>query len=305
MPIEKYCVFHIDGGIGKHVAATAVAQCIKNNHPDRKLIVVAAWPAIFLNLQFVDRVYKQGNTPYFYQDFIQNKDTLLFKHEPYFSTDHVHGTKSLIENWCNIYNLEYSSEVPQLLFNMRQKQLANKWLFNNNKPTLLIHSAGGMYADDTTMKYKWSRDMPPHVMERIYAEFFKTHNIIQVVRKNGIKLPNVRVVDQPLPTMELFSLLLNSDKRVLIDSCMQHAAAALKLSSTVLWIGTNPKIFGYSIHNNIVANKVNKQQLPDSYLFDYSFDGTVHECPYMNETEMFCLDTIIETIKKQERFNEN
>jgi len=37
---RKYAIFHIDGGIGKHIAATAVARCIKNNHPDRELIVV-------------------------------------------------------------------------------------------------------------------------------------------------------------------------------------------------------------------------------------------------------------------------
>jgi ribosomal protein L4 len=33
---------------------------------------------------------------------------------------------------------------------------------------------------------------------------------------------------------ELFALLVASKKRVLIDSCLQHAAAAYKLASTVL-----------------------------------------------------------------------
>jgi hypothetical protein len=49
-----------------------------------------------------------------------------------------------------------------------------------------------------------------------------------------------------MPNMELFSLLLVSQKRVLIDSCLQHAAAAaaLGLSSVVLWVGTSPKVFG-------------------------------------------------------------
>jgi hypothetical protein len=52
---KKYAVFHVDGGIGKHIAATAVAKCIKNNHPDRELIVVCAWPSPFINLDFVDQ----------------------------------------------------------------------------------------------------------------------------------------------------------------------------------------------------------------------------------------------------------
>ena len=65
-----YSIFHVQGGLGKHVAATAVAQAIKNNHPDRKLIVVCAYPDIFINLNFVDRVFTLGNTSYFYQNYI-------------------------------------------------------------------------------------------------------------------------------------------------------------------------------------------------------------------------------------------
>ena len=72
--MEKYSLFHIEGGLGKHVAATAVAKCIKNNHPDRKLIVVCAYPEVYLNLRFVDRVYRIGNTPYFYNDYIKDKN---------------------------------------------------------------------------------------------------------------------------------------------------------------------------------------------------------------------------------------
>lgn len=302
MSENKYSIFHINGGIGKHVAATAVAACIKNNYPDRDLIIVAAWPAIFLNLPFVDRVYRQGNTPYFYQDYIKDKDSLIFKHEPYFSTEHIHGTNSLIENWCKIYNLEYRNEKPTLQFNMREKQLASKWSFNNDKPTLLIHSSGGMYADDSPIKYKWSRDMPLVVMKDIHEEFKKTHNIIQIVRKNGLKMSGVKVIDEMLPTMELFSILFNSDRRVFIDSCMQHAAAALDMRSTVLWIGTNPTIFGYPMHDNIIANKVDDQKLPDSYLFDYSFEGVTHECPYLDESEIFDSSQIIESIKRQGLF---
>ena len=44
--------------------------------------------------------------------------------------------------------------------------------------------------------------------------------------------------------MELFALLVESKKRILIESCLQHAAAAFKLPSTVLWIGTSPIVFG-------------------------------------------------------------
>ena len=67
--MEKYSIFHLQGGIGKHIAATAIAKTIKNNHPDRKLVVVCAYPDLFINLEYVDRVFQIGKTNYFYQEF--------------------------------------------------------------------------------------------------------------------------------------------------------------------------------------------------------------------------------------------
>ena len=40
----NYSIFIVEGGLGKNVAATAVARCIKNNFPDRELIVVCSYP---------------------------------------------------------------------------------------------------------------------------------------------------------------------------------------------------------------------------------------------------------------------
>ena len=35
----KYSIFHCQGGFGKHIAATAVAKCIKNNHQVDNLLL--------------------------------------------------------------------------------------------------------------------------------------------------------------------------------------------------------------------------------------------------------------------------
>ena len=101
-------------------------------------------------------------------------------------------------------------------------------------------------------------------------------------------------IDQPLTNLELFSMMANSKKRVLIDSCLQHAAVAFNLQSTVLWIGTSPKVFGYKLHKNVVAKVPNKKnQLIGSYLFDYQFENNIHECPYISVNEMFDVNQLL------------
>lgn len=296
---KKYSIFHIEGGLGKHVAATAVCKCIKNNYPDRELIVVCAWPEVFVNLSFVDRVYKIGMTPYFYQDYVNNIDSLIFKHEPYFTTNHIHKKTRLIQNWCELYGLNYEGEQPELVYNIRQKQLAySSW--GSEKPLMLIQTNGGMFETNNSMSYRWTRDMPPNVLDEV-VEFYKSgYTIVQIGRENSYFNKNAIPFSKKIPSMELFSALLLSKKRLFIDSSMQHAAAAMGLKSTVLWIGTSPDVFGYDVHDNIKVNEYDQSfKLPDSYLFDFNFEGIIHECPYKDFKDMFNVNEIIDSLKKQ------
>ena len=104
-------------------------------------------------------------------------------------------------------------------------------------------------------------------------------------------------IKDPMSNMELVSTLLHSEKRILIDSCMQHAAAALKMPSVVLWNGTSPKVFGWDMHTNIEAKKPAKCKLPNSVLFDFDFTGIEAEYPYVDEDdEIFDFDKIVEAV---------
>lgn len=294
--MEKYAIFHIEGGLGKHIAATAVAKTIKNNHKDRKLIIVCSYPEIFINLPCVWRVYRNGITSYFYDDFVKDQDSLVFKHEPYFTTDHIHGKLPLIQNWCNLYNLNWLGEMPEVKFNLREQTVfQKKWA--REKPIFLIQTNGGPLLDQP-FPYSWTRDMPQLLSKSIVEQFKKDYHIIQICRNELNFIDGVEVQNQPMSNMELLYLLKMSEKRLLIDSSLQHGAAALKLPSTVLWVATNPTIFGYDLHDNISANISKTIPLPDSYLFDYNFHGSLHECPIFEGDVIFDFDKIINSLTK-------
>jgi len=299
--IMKYSIFHVQGGIGKHIAATAVAKAIKNNHPDRKLIVVCAYSDIFINLSFVDRVFNIGNTSYFYQEYIQDKDSIIFYHEPYYTTNHIHKRKKLIENWCDLYNLKYNGETPELKFNKLQFDVS-KTVWSRKKPIMVLHTNGGMMTTDAK-PYAWTRDMPTDIAQELVEHYKKDYHIFQITKINSSKLKDAEHVfatpQQSLSLMELFSIFLHSKKRVLIDSCMQHAAAAMKRKSTVLWNGTSPKVFGYDLHDNICTDIPYDFKLPGSYLFDFDFNGNEVEYPFTDDVKLYDINKIIESIDKQ------
>lgn len=290
---DKFLVWHIEGGLGKNVAATSLLKSLNERYPDRKIIIVASYPDIFINNPYIYRVYRIGNTQYFYDDFIKNKDTLVFKHEPYFQTNHIHKRKHLIENWCDILNLDYENQLPNLYFNLVQTRSSLKW--NREKPIMVIQTNGGMFNGEQS--YSWTRDLPFDLTLEIAKKYQDDFHIIQICKPNSRKIPNVEVIDKELSNMDLFSLLSLSEKRILIDSCLQHAAAAFNLKSSVIWIGTSPKVFGYTLHDNFVANPPSENiKHPNSYLFDYAFDGFAYECPYYTIEEMFDIDKLLEQI---------
>ena len=297
MPQKKYCLFHLQGGFGKHCASTAVAKCIKNNFPSRELIVTGVWTEIFQNLPFVDRVYQMGNTSYYYQTYVEGMDSLIFANEPYFTTDHVNKKLPLVQSWCKMYNLEYNGEMPQIKFNPLQRKGAKDFWPSraNGKPIMVIQTNGGMYQEQRP--YLWARDMPVVLAQKLVDHYEKDYHIFQVTKPASEILDGVEAIKDPMTNMELVSLLLHSDKRILIDSCLQHAAAALKMPSVVLWNGTSPKIFGWDMHTNIQAKKPAKCKLPNSVLFDFDFIGVEAEYPYVDEDDdIFDFDKIVEAV---------
>ena len=166
--------------------------------------------------------------------------------------------------------MEFTNQQPVLLPNMIQKQFMFNW--TREKPVMVLHTNGGAIQDNNS--YSWTRDMPPALAMHIIEKYSQDYHILQICKNQNQVYHGVEAITQPLTNFELVSILAVSQKRVLIDSSLQHAAAAMKLPSTVLWVGTSPKVFGYNMHANIEAKlPTEHSKLIDSYLFDYSFEG--------------------------------
>jgi hypothetical protein len=253
-----------------------------------------------MNLPYVDRVYQLGNTNYFYQNYIENTDSLIFANEPYFTTDHIHKKLPLVQTWCKMYGLDYNGETPDLIFNSLQRKIAKDVWRKNDKPVMVIHTNGGLIATDAK-PYMWARDMPFDIAQQIVDRYHKKYTIYQCTKMNSEKCFNVNIIEYnqevQMSTLEFLSIILHSDKRVLIDSCLQHAAAALKLPSVVLWNGTSPKVFGYDMHTNIETIKPHNFKLPGSYFFDFDFNGIENEYPFADGEEIYDINEIFQAIE--------
>ncbi len=292
-------VFHIEGGIGKNIAATAVVETYKKSFPKRNIIVVSAWPDVWTQNSDIARFYRIGSTPYFYQDVIKGKDVEVFMQDPYRQTSHITKKKHLIETWCNMIGLEYSGATPKLDFNIREIEEGRAYIEqfkNDEKPILLFQPFGGPGPDQQQHPYAWTRDIHPTQAQEIVDKLSDNFDIVHVCYEFHPHLDNVHRFHQMIGKKALFSMVAHSDKRIVIDSSLQHAAAALNLPSTVTWVATHPDLFGYNIHNNITTKKEYAKGTIDSYMYDYEFTGVIHECPYKILDDFHDVDAIVKSV---------
>lgn len=291
---DKFVVFHIDGGAGKNIIATAVCRSIKAAYPDHKLIVVTAYPDIFLHNPNIYRVYRFGNIPYFYDDFIKNKKSKVLRLEPYHTEDFLYRRKHLSEIWCDLFKIKSTGPEPEIYLTQREQIFINHKL-NKSGPILLLQTSGG--AENQPHQYSWARDLPPSIAQDVVNSVKdKFATILHIRRENQPALQNTVHVTDTLRNLFCYTAL--ADKILGIDSLIQHAAAALKKPSTVCWIANSPDVFGYNIHKNILASghKQFSHQI-DHYLDQADWVGNnFYQCDYTDLDKIFDRGEIVESI---------
>jgi len=292
--MEKNIIFHIDGGFGKNIMATAVVKAMKKQYPDRNIIIVTAWEDAWTNNPNVHRIYRFGQQTYFFDTYIKGCDSLVFMHDPYHSEDYIFKKKGLIEIWCNLFGIRYNNEMPELFITPREIDFARNKYALTAKPIFLMQTFGG--GGNQESQYSWSRDLPFQTAQDIADYFSKDYRVIQVKREDQLGLNGVEPITAPF--RHLFIILLYSQKRLFIDSFMQHAAAAFGIPSIVTWVTNEPKVFGYDMHTNIISGVPEEYDTKKySYLEPYNITGAVSEFPYAT-TNLFNTEAIIQELLK-------
>jgi ADP-heptose:LPS heptosyltransferase len=289
---NKYIVFHIDGGAGKSVLATAVCESLKIAYPERKIVIITGWPEVFLHNPNVYRVYKTGNFAYFYEDYIKDMDSIVMRLDPYHHNDFIHQKTHLIEVWCNLFGIKCHTLIPRLY--LTQRELINCSASLNKKgPILLVQPFGG--PEDPNNLYSWARDMPPAFMQKLINKLHpKFDKILHIKKEKQLSLENTTQVTDSM--RNLFCYVYLADKIITIDSFVHHVAAAFNKSAAVGWISNSPTVFGHSIHKNILCSSDRSfRHLIDSYLEEADWSGKRHyECPYDDMDSIFKEEAFLE-----------
>lgn len=286
-------IFSIDGGLGKSIMATAVLKAIKKQYSKANILVSTGYPDVFINNPNVNRIITHANNSGIYKDFIHNKDAKVFISDPYSTSDYITESKHLIQIWCEMFGIEYNGEMPEMFLSKAEKQYFQPF-YQLEKPILAIQPNGG--AINQPLKYSWVRDIPAPIVEQVIEHYKNDYSIVHIKRDDQI------IFQDTIGALDNFRsiaiLLTLSKKRLLIDSSAMHMATALNLPSVVAWIGTSPKVFGYDMHTNIMANTPPKEyDLNHTYYQRLPLFEDISKIPYNDLNEVFNTSEIIEKLK--------
>ena len=286
-------IFQIQGGLGKSVAGTAVLKAIKKKYSKANIIVVTEHPQVFINNPNTNRVLQSHQTNGLYKTYIDKKDVKVFFADPYHHTDFITEEKHLIAIWCEMYGLEYNGEMPEIFLSKGEKEYFSQF-YKLDKPIMAIQPNGGALGQP--LKYSWTRDIPASVVNHVVNYFKSDYAIVHIKREDQLIYENtIGAMDD---WRSIAIMLTMSSKRFLIDSSSMHIATALNLPSVVGWIGTNPKVFGYEMHQNIVANDFTKEINIEhnAYSKNLLFED-ISTFPYNSFDEVFNIDEIITNLR--------
>tara|TARA_R100000541_G_scaffold11488_1_gene19659 strand:+ start:2002 stop:2880 length:879 start_codon:yes stop_codon:yes gene_type:complete len=289
-------IFQIEGGLGKSIMATAIVKVIKKRYKNANLIVITAYPDIFLNNPDVFEVHNISQINGLYLKLIKDQKCKIFTEDPYRNSDFITEQPiHLLKTWCKIYGLNYNNEQPQIYLTQPEIDYFTPY-YKTEKPILAIQPNGG--PEGLGYQYSWTRDIPSINVNEIIEHYKDDYTIIHIKRKDQIIYSDTL---QALDGFRSIAILLQiADKRLLIDSFAQHLSAALNKKSTVCWISTKPEIFGYKHNINIKSNPFTKEPNLTSAVYNpFNLAQDISSIPYNNLNEIFDTNKIIESINKQ------
>jgi len=286
-------IFQCDGGLGKSIMATAILKVIKKEYKKANIIVITGYPEVFIGNPNVNKVLHQQQAVGLYKSYIQNKETKVFITDPYSTSDFITESNHLLKIWCDIYGLKYNGELPEIFLSKGEKEYFAPF-YKLDKPIMAIQPNGG--AVGQPLKYSWTRDLPALVVNEVVSQFKNDYAILHIKRDDQLTYENtIGALDN---WRSIAIMLTMSVKRLLIDSSSMHVATALNLPSVVGWIGTNPFVFGYDIHTNIMANDPTKEVNIESNSYTkHLLYEDIATLPYNELNEIFDTQQIINALK--------
>jgi hypothetical protein len=273
--MNKYTIFHINSHTPEtDLIGTMVINSYKETHAEQQIIVISHFPDIWLHNPDVFRVYKHGQTPYFYDDFVKEKNSQIFALDPKLTTEQLLKKERLVETWCRMCGIKYNNSLPKIFLTQREKEVSSRLMNMKNpeKPPIFLIEPFVTFKKARAFPFTWPKDIPVNIAQKIVNQMRTDgYHVVQIKNPNQ---PTLIGADSLNLSLRLtMGFIESADKILCVDSFAQHISPALNKKTVVSWISGHPKNNGYEQNTNyIIKIDTEFKNLIDEYSQTFDFD---------------------------------
>ena len=277
----------IEGGAGKNIAATGAVAIAAEEH---MIDIITAHPTIWEGNPHVNKVYDWNKVEYM-AEFIKQYDEVIFQ-DPYRHSKFLLSECDLTCTYNYMLNKICEPVAPKIFLNKAERLYVEGLLKGIEKPIMAVQTNGGLNEG-----YAWNRDLPLEEAVEVLNQFQDEYEIIHLRMNGQLEIQGIKHTAE-LNMRQCLVVLQMSSKRLLIDSVYQHAAAALDLPATVLWVLTEPGKFGYELHDNLMCNEPELKNMDRLEGLFSGLDSDTSKCPFGQEQKIFDTKKIVQSLKQ-------
>jgi hypothetical protein len=311
---ERHILF-VNGGIGKHIEATAVARAIKKK-TGSNITVISAHPEVFKHNQNLEDNYFAGSPEKFFKHCVIENKAISYNSDPYIHPEYIYDKLHFTKAWCKQLGIEDDGIKPDLFLTETEIEDAKDFLkerkIDTNKLVLFQWQGGVIPKSNSTAdqmsakKVMFRRSLPVSVAQEV-ADKLKEQGFtvwsIQHPQQYNLKDVPIPIIGLEkdksiimLPIRLIFAILSLCKTFIGIDSFLQHASAALDKKGIVCWGATDFRNDGYE--HNINLEIKNACPTPHCHRpFNQMFDSNF-ECAYGEKCLRFTSVEILDSFDK-------
>ena len=272
----KRLVIGLSGGLGKHVAFTALLPKLKETYEE--IYIGTPYASVFAGNPHVTKVNPFMNGD-FYKNVMCQDDTLLVSADPYDHQDFVKKKIHLLEAWAQFCEIKVGNVMDlttEIYLTEQEKYNVDRAKHEVNKVSkdkyILIQLNGGQ----SPLNYQENQNQAQFDFSKEGTiRFYPFDYYVGLVKALKKKYPGHTIIryglsnepvpidiDQDIMTLAMplgdfktyYELAKKAAAIVCIDSSLQHITAGIK-KSVVIWGQTAPEHFGYNFHKNLRNEK--------------------------------------------------
>ncbi len=301
--MNKDFVIQLQGGIGKHIAATSMIKWINDKYPKQKITVVSSFPEVF---EYNPRIHR--NLPhqqaYLFEDYIKGND---FRNgDPYQCHEFYDERMSIMKVYPKAYQFgKYNEEPETEIFLTEGERQEMETFARSGSPIITMQVFGGIPQGQTVPARKadmGQRDMPIQLAMKLAGILAaKGFRVLQVRQTNEPIVPNTMQMQMPFRNWIALSSYVAG--HVGIDSSFMHSAAVFKKPMLIFWSQTHVDSIGYHYDKVVNVHKEGSMKyrpqvgMPDrAGVFPYRDKSEAISWNYTSKEISDCMDNFFEII---------